>query len=31
MLWNSMVCWGAGSIGLDMINDAESIVAAQGG
>ena len=31
MLWNSMVCWGAGNIGLDMINDAESIVAAQGG
>ena len=31
MLWNACLCWSAGSIGLDMVNDAESIVSAKGG
>lgn len=30
-LWNAYQCWRAGSIGLDMVNDAYSIVTAKSG
>ena len=26
MLWNACLCWAAGSVGIDMVDDAERIV-----
>ena len=31
ILWNSCLCWQAGSVGLDMVNDAKSIITAKSG